>query len=292
MSDAAVLLVHHGTVETLDDLPAFLRNVRRGRDAPSELVAEMRHRYEAIGGSPLGAIADRVATKLEKALGVPVRAAGRLWHPYPREALVGVKAARVVVIPLAQHSARVYADAARSDLPGVEVIAAEDWGQTPALLDAFASRVRDAAAASPHATAANAALVLSAHSLPRAVVDAYEREVRASAAAVAERVRDLFTDVHVAFQSQGAGADAATWLGPTLGDVLDAVKASGKTHVVLAPIGFLADHVEVLYDIDIEAKALAKARGLELTRTQSLNDSDDFVSVLEGIARPLLREGR
>jgi ferrochelatase len=100
-------------------------------------------------------------------------------------------------------------------------------------------------------------------------------------------VRDVFPDVHVAFQSQGAGADAGQWLGPSLPSVLDAIQ--GKTHVVVAPIGFLADHVEILYDIDIEAKALAKARGLELSRTESLNDADDFVAILEGIARELVR---
>jgi ferrochelatase len=276
-----VCLVHHGTIERLDDMGDFLRNVRRGREAPSELVAEMRHRYEVIGGSPLGTIANRLAAKLERALSLPVRAAGRLWHPYPHEALAGIDFDRVVVIPLAQHSAQVYADAARRDLGDVSVVSAADWGQNPALLDAWARRVRAKARE-------NAALVLTAHSLPRHVDPAYEREVRASAAAVASRVRDVFPDVHVAFQSQGAGADAGQWLGPSLPSVLDAIQGK-KTHVVVAPIGFLADHVEILYDIDIEAKALARARGLELSRTESLNDADDFVAVLEGIALELIR---
>ncbi len=282
MSDV-VCLVHHGTIERLDDMGAFLRNVRRGREAPSELVREMRHRYEVIGGSPLSAIANRIAAKLERALGMPVRAAGRLWHPYPHEALAGLDFERVVVIPVAQHSAHVYAEAAQRDLGVVPVIAAGDWGQNPALLDAWARRVRAKARE-------NAALVLTAHSLPRNVDPAYEREVRASAAAVASRVRDVFPDVHVAFQSQGAGADAGQWLGPSLPSVLDAIASQRKTHVVIAPIGFLADHVEILYDIDIEAKALARARGLELSRTESLNDADDFVAVLEGIARELVQK--
>jgi ferrochelatase len=275
-----VCLVHHGTIEQLDDMGAFLRNVRRGREAPAELVSEMRHRYEVIGGSPLGAIANRLAAKLEHALGIPVRAAGRLWHPYPHEALAELDYDRVVVIPLAQHSAHVYADATRRDLGAdVSVVAAADWGQNPALLDAFARRVRDKARD-------DAALVLTAHSLPLHVDDGYERAVRTSAAAIASRVGDVFSDVHIAFQSQGAGADAGQWLGPSLASVLDLIK--GKHHVVVAPIGFLADHVEILYDIDIEARALAQARGLELSRTESLNDADDFVAVLEGIARGLI----
>ena len=272
-----VLLVHHGTVDRTEDLPAFLKNVRRGREAPPELVAEMKHRYEAIGGSPLQSIASRIAAKLEAALGVPVRAAGRLWHPYPHEVCEGFEG-RVVLIPLAQHSAQVYERAARSELVNREVIAAGDWGQMPALLDAFASRAR--AVALP-----GAALVLTAHSLPKGVDDAYERAARTSAVAIADRVRDVFPEFHVAFQSQGAGAGPSTWLGPTLVECFDGLRGR---RVVLAPVGFLVDHVEILYDVDIEAKALAAQRGIELVRTASLNDSDDFVAILRGIAEELL----
>lgn len=273
-----VVLVHHGTVEDLDDMPAFLKNVRRGRDASPELQREMRRRYEEIGGSPLGKITARVAKKLESVIGTPVRAAGRLWPPSVKDVASELGVERLVVIPLAQHSAHVYAEAARREA-GVRVVAAGNWGQTPALLAAFAARIR--AAARPNAT-----LVLTAHSLPKHVIaagDAYEREVRVSAEAIASRVADLFPETRVAFQSQGA--DGGDWLGPTLVETLDAIKTP---RVVIAPIGFLADHVEILYDIDIEAAALATARGIELTRTESLNDADDFVAVLADIAKGLL----
>jgi ferrochelatase len=279
----AVLLVSHGTVESLDDLPAFLKNVRQGREAPPELVAEMRRRYEAIGGSPLDAINARLARKLEDALGVPVRRASRLWRPYVKDVVETIDAQRICVLPLAQHSAHVYAEAAKREIDGREVVCAENWGRTPALLDAFAARARSLA--SP-----DAALLLTSHSLPKRVIEAgdpYEREARASAAGVTERVAGAFAETMVAFQSQGPGADASTWLGPSLAEAIGEL-AGRRRRVVVAPIGFLADHVEILYDLDVEAKALAEARGVSFARTASLNDADDFVAVLAGLAREML----
>lgn len=276
-----VLLIGHGTVDDLDDLPAFLKNVRRGREAPPELVRELRHRYEAIGGSPLNAICERVAKKLEGVLGVPVRAASRLWKPYAKD-VVGESTETLVVIPLAQHSSHVYAEAVKGEV-AARVVAPENWGSEPALLDAFAKRARDVASK-------DAALLLTAHSLPKSVIaagDSYEREVRAAAAGVIERVGSEFAETYVAFQSQGPGTDASTWLGPTLTEAFDEI-AKRHRRVVVAPVGFLADHVEILYDLDIEAKALAEARGLAFVRTESLDDADDFVAVLAGIAKRLL----
>ncbi|HEY1957372.1 MAG TPA: ferrochelatase [Polyangiaceae bacterium] len=281
--NAAVLLVSHGTVDRLDDLPAFLKNVRHGREAPPELVSELRKRYEAIGGSPLTAINERLAKKLEALLGVPVRHASRLWRPSARDAIARLDIERIVVVPLAQHSAHVYGDAVKRELGERAIVCAENWGQRPALLDAFAARARALASR-------DAVLLLTAHSLPKRVIaagDAYEREVRASAAGVTERVAGAFADVIVAFQSQGPGSDASEWLGPTLGEAFDAAAAKAK-RIVVAPIGFLADHVEILYDLDVEAKAMAESRGLAFSRTESLNDADDFVAVLAEIARELL----
>ncbi len=238
----AVLLVSHGTVASLGEIPAFLRNVRHGREAPPELVHELTRRYEAIGGSPLDAINVRLAQKLQKVLGVPVRRASRLWKPYVKDVASELDVEKFVVIPLAQHSAHVYGEAAKRDLvPAARVAFAENWGQRPALLDAFAKR------AMKHASK-DAALVLTAHSLPKRVIaagDAYEREVRASAEGVLARVGDTYGETRIAFQSQGPGSDASEWLGPTLLETLDALKGKVK-EVVFAPIGFLADHVDIL----------------------------------------------
>ena len=279
----AVLLVSHGTVDALDDLPAFLKNVRRGHEAPAELVTELRRRYEAIGGSPLDAINVRLAAKLEKGLGVPVRRASRLWKPCVKDVALELgHPKRVAVIPLAQHSAHVYGEAAKRELgAGVDVTCAENWGQRADLLDAFARRARAFAGK-------DAALVLTAHSLPMRVIaagDAYEKETRAAARGVIDRVGAEFAETRVAYQSQGFGD--GEWLGPGIPETLDALKGAVK-RVVFAPIGFLADHVEILYDLDVEAKGLAEERGLSYARTPSLDDSDDFVAILADIARGLL----
>lgn len=303
---SAVLLVAHGTVDSLDDLPEFLSNIRRGHAPTPELLAEVRRRYEAIGGSsPLNAINRELASKLEAELGVPVRAANRLFRPYPGPALEELAAlgvTRVVVVPLAQHSAKLYGEAvtaAAKDVPAItEVVCAPNWGRSPLLTVAFATEIEKATAAIP---AGEAALVTIAHSLPVAVVqagDPYEAEVRASAADVeAELVkRGVRLAEHVvAFQSQGMSAGPGgrpiAWLGPDLKATLEGLAARGRRHVIVAPIGFLADHVEILYDLDIEAKAWAEDLGIVLHRTASLNASAGIVTAIAAVARGLL-EGR
>jgi ferrochelatase len=287
---AAVLLVSHGTVDDLDDLGAFVTHVRRGHPPGAELVAELRRRYEAIGGqSPLNAVSARVASKVEARLGVRTAWAGRLWKPYVREVLSGLVAEGVVhvaVVPLAQHSAHVYAEDARraAEGTGVTVACAPGWGQSPSLHDAFTKRIRGVLGDPARTT-----VILSAHSLPRVVVergDPYEHEVRASAAAISGRLGPGVRTA-VAFQSQGFGAPGE-WLGPDLAAVLDEAAARGDARVVFAPIGFLADHVEILYDLDIEAAAMARQRGLTSVRAPSLNDDDDLIDILVDVARPLL----
>jgi ferrochelatase len=296
-----VLLVSHGTVESLDDLPAFLANIRRGSPAPPELALEVRRRYEAIGGrSPLNEINRALARRLEERLGLPTRFASRLFHPYPKEVLAELAAGgarRVVAVPLAQHSAGVYGaavQAAAKELGGLEVACAPNWGRTAELTRAYAEAVR-AALATVDAPAAETAIVFTAHSLPVAIVqagDPYEREVRASAAAIAGELaaapgQQGFAEHVVAFQSQGIGTGVA-WLGPDLRATLEALAARGRRHVVLAPVGFLADHVEILYDLDIEAKAWGRELGLLLYRSASLNDGDGIVDALAAVTRETL----
>jgi ferrochelatase len=308
----AALLVAHGTVDDLEELPAFAARIRRGHPAPPELLAELRRRYEAIGGqSPLNAINRRLAARVEEAVGVPVRAANRLARPMVKEVLAelaAVGAERVAIVPLAQYSAHVYADAATEAAAElaregvvVEVACAPSWGDDPVLLDAYADAIVEALA--PIADRAKTTVVLSAHSLPVAVTragDPYEREFRAAAAKVAERVlaRTAPAEVRtvVAFQSQGMsqgpGGRPVEWLGPDLPATIEACRARGDAHVVFAPIGFLADHVEILYDLDIEARRWVEERGMTFRRTRSLNDSAPLVRVLAGLAGSILRAGQ
>jgi ferrochelatase len=301
-SGSAVLLVSHGTVDSVDELPEFLKNIRHGRPAEDAVLAEVRRRYLAIGGkSPLNAISQRLAAKVGAILGVPARMAGRLWAPYPTpvlEELRSLGARRVAMVPLAQHSAKIYADAVQApanDL-GLELRAATNWGQTPRLLDAYAARVIRAVEALAPGARDGATIVFTAHSLPSFVVNAgdpYETEFRASVEAVRQRLPAGAPPSVVAFQSQGMsgpgpGGKPMTWLGPDLPTTLDELAAGGRTHVIVAPIGFLADHVEILYDLDIEATGWAKDRGLVLSRTESLDDSDDLAAAIADVAKPLL----
>jgi ferrochelatase len=206
----------------------------------------------------------------------------------------------VTLLPLAQHSVHVYeADARRtSDALGLDLVCVRPWGQDPGLCSAFAGRI--VAALGSIEDRSRTTVLMTAHSLPEAVIasgDPYELDVRAAAEAIAARVKGRVGNVEhaLAFQSQGLGGRTPdgrdiAWLGPDLGASLDDVAARGDRWVVLAPIGFLADHVEILYDLDIEARAMAEDRGLTYARTASLNADDDLVEVLAKIARPLLGE--
>ncbi len=300
-----IVVISHGTVDSLEQLPAFLRNIRRGHEPPPELVAEIARRYEAIGGrSPLNDITREVARKLEARLGVPVRTCGRLFAPYPASALgelasLGVKS--VVVLPLAQHSAKIYGDSVReaaAQLGGsIDVAAAGNWGREPALLEAFAGAIDSALEPLTGEQLGATTLVMSAHSLPVAASlagDPYESEVLASASAVEARLARRPGRVVTCFQSQGQSQRSGPagrpleWLGPDLRRILVLAREAGSSRVLVAPVGFLADHVEILYDLDIEARAWAEELGLAFSRTASLNASDALIEALAGVAAPLL----
>ncbi len=303
--DTAVVLIAHGTVDAQRDLPEFLANIRHGHAAPAELVAEVTRRYEAIGGrSPLNDLNREIARKLEARLGQRVRLANRLFHPYPKDVvakLVSDGVTRILSVPLAQHSAGVYRTAMESAVEAVgasvELVCAPNWGRVPELTAAFADSALEALARVPEGRADETALILTAHSLPLAVVkdgDPYETELRASAEAVALQVRARGGEIsehRVAFQSQGIGT-AMPWLGPDLRSTFEELQKLGKKHLVIAPIGFLADHVEILYDLDIEAKAWAEELGTVLYRTTSLNATAGLIDALAAVIRDLPREKR
>ncbi len=299
---AALLLVAHGTVENLDDLPAFVTNIRRGHAPPPELITELRRRYAAIGGrSPLLDISRSLARKLEARLGVPTRIAMRLWHPYPTEVVKELAADGVTalaVVPLAQHSAAIYGDFVKKAVTELgapmNVQCATNWGQSPALVAAYANEIRKVLAPLSKEARAETTLLLSAHSLPVAIIragDAYEKEFRASAEAVVKLLGEDAPKHVVAFQSAGIGT-GMEWLGPDLETTLGAIAKSGQKRLIFAPIGFLADHVEILYDLDVEAREWARALGLETSRAASLNDSDALVEAIAAVASPLLAAAR
>jgi protoporphyrin/coproporphyrin ferrochelatase len=303
MRRVGLVVIAHGTVDSLDELPTFLTNIRRGHAPSAELLHEVTRRYEAIGGqSPLNAITREVAEKLSRATGLPARACGRLFSPYPKDVVKELAELGVedfIVVPLAQHSAPLYVQAVREAVtelvPDGRTRGPENWGREPALVQLFASRVDAALANVPDDELATTTVVWSAHSLPTAVVragDPYDTEVHAAAAALEPMVKRKPGRFVLSYQSQGMssgpGGRPIEWMGPDLHTVMKAQKAAGQTRVLVAPVGFLADHVEILYDLDIEALGWAEALSLGFSRTASLNADDAFVRALMNVLTPFL----
>ncbi|HUG54527.1 MAG TPA: ferrochelatase [Vicinamibacteria bacterium] len=280
----AVLLLAHGTPESLDQMPDYLARVRGGRPPSPELVEEMRHNYAAIGGrSPLTDITRAQAAALSAELGgTPVYVGMRNWSPFVAEALAEAAAAGVqelVALPMAPQystlSVAKYGEAVERSRPaGLEVRFVTSWHDHPGLLEAFAEKVREARAKGDWDH-----VVFTAHSLPLRVVeggDPYPRQVEATARGVAERAG--VSDYALCYQS--AGRTPEPWLGPPLEEGVREAAERGGRRVLVVPVGFVCDHTEVLFDIDVQAAAAARARGLVLGRTASLNTSPAFIRAL------------
>lgn len=273
-------------------MPEYLRLVRGGRPPSDELVEEMRHNYEAIGGrSPLTDLTMAQAAALRERLGpdLPVAVGMRNWTPFIRDALVDLQAAgaeRVIGIPLAPQfsslSVTKYFDAAAQALPaGMQLERVRTFHDHPLLLDAFAERLR---AARPRA---DEDVIFTAHALPVRVIDAgdpYATEVAATAAGVA--VRAGVGRYWRAFQS--AGRTPEPWIGPDLSELLTERLAEGARRFLIASIGFLCDHTEILFDIDVQARKTAEAGGGALRRTESLNTSPTFIAMLYDLVQQYL----
>ena len=284
-----VLLLAHGTPESLDQMPEYLTRVRGGRAPSAELVAEMTSNYAAIGGqSPLTAITRAQAAALEAELGdgTPVTIGMRNWRPFIGDAVrdaIAAGARELIAIPLAPQFSTVsvarYRDAVREAAPpDVAVRCVESWHDHPGLIAAFAERVAAAG------VRAGEVVLFTAHSLPVRLIDAgdpYAREVERTAAAVA-RAAGL-TGYERAFQS--AGRTPEPWLGPSVEDALRALHARGTRSVLVVPIGFVCDHTEILFDIDVQAAREAERLGLALRRTESLNTSPTLIRTLADLVR-------
>ena len=290
MSGASgVLLMAHGTPSSLDEMPEYLRLVRGGRPPSAELVEEMRHNYQAIGGrSPLTTITFAQAAALRERLGggVPVAVGMRNWTPFIKDAIVelaGKGVTRIVGIPMAPQfstlSVQKYTDAAMASLPpGVTFDAVESYCSHPLLVAAFAERI---AAGAPKC---DELVIFTAHALPRRVIesgDRYADEVGVTAKAVAELAG--LARYRLAFQS--AGRTPEPWIGPEISEVIAEDSASGVRKFLAVPIGFVCDHTEILFDIDIQAAQTAREFSTTLRRTESLNTSPTFISLLEDLVR-------
>lgn len=284
-----VLLMAHGTPETLDQMPEYLARVRGGRPPSPELIAEMRHNYDAIGGrSPLTDLTLAQGRLLQARLGSEflVAVGMRTWRPLIADAIASLLARgvrRLVGIPLAPQfstlSVQKYIDAATHALPPeVAFQCVRSYHTHPGLVGAFAARIREARPLDSER------IVFTAHSLPVRVSesgDPYAREVEETAAAVAARAG--VTTYDRAFQS--AGRTPEPWLGPDLSEYIRERAAAGVRSFLVVPIGFVCDHTEVLFDIDVQAARTARESGATLRRTESLNTSPAFIDALADLAR-------
>jgi ferrochelatase len=307
-----VLLMAYGGPDSLDDVPAYLDDVRGGRPTSPELIHEMTERYRAIGGrSPILELTRAQAACVERALnderaaaeGIEYRTCVgmRHWHPYIREVIPQILADgadQLVAVVMAPHYSRMSVgaymkrvnealEAAGAQIPVTQV---ESWKDQPAFVEAVAEKIAEALKQFPEDERDNVAVVFTAHSLPKRILewnDPYPDELRVSVEAVAARVQPPHW--RFAFQSQGATADP--WLGPDVESTLEELAREGFKNVLIVPIGFVSDHVEVLYDVDIEHREHAERLGMRLERTKSLNDAPLLGKAVADAVREKLSAG-
>jgi len=276
--NTGVLLLAHGAPDHIEDVPQYLSCVRAGQPVSARVLEEVTSRYARIGGaSPLNHWAQVQAEALGRVLRIPVFLGMRNWHPFIQETMDQVRAAgvgRLACVCLApqfsEMSVGLYMKRAIAVAAGVELAWATSYHAEPLLIEAFAERLQGL----------RGKVLFTAHSLP-SPNEPYDREARATASLVAARVG--LTDWEFAYQSQGMSG--GTWLGPTVESCLDRYAAEGVREVVVAPIGFVCDHVEILYDSDVLFREYAARRNIALTRPESLNGSPTFTAALAEVVQ-------
>ena len=299
-----VLLLAHGAPDRLEDIPEFLLNVRGGRPLPDAAVQEIIHRYSLIGGgSPLLRLTNLQASALAQVLNRGTGAEGRLpipvyvgmrnWKPYIAEAVrksADDGVGRLLALCLAPQNSRTSVglyrkylmDAVEKFAPAMQIEFVESWHDQPDLIGAFREKISRALDHAEKEAGASVPVIFTAHSVPEKTIaggDPYDHQVKETAAAIAQAM--ALKNWRVAYQSQGMTADP--WIGPTVESQIDDLAAACHRHVLIAPIGFVSDHVEILYDIDIVFREYGKTKGMTVFRTESLNDSPQFIQALASI---------
>ena len=294
---AAVLLLAHGSPNAVEEVPEFLLQVTGGRPLPPQVIEEVKHRYSLIGRSPLTELTLKQGQLLAGELGVPVYVGMRNWKPFIPDAvraMVSDGIGRAVVICLAPQNSRTSVGLYRSALVsnnGVpfSIDFVESWHDHPLLIQAFAQELTMGWKRACHDLGTKVPIIFTAHSVPQRTIaegDPYESQAKETASLVAGQAALTSGDWNFAFQSQGMSGGA--WLGPTVESTILGLKEKGHRGIFIQPIGFLCDHVEVLYDIDIGFRKFAEKEGLRLWRANSLNDSPLLAKALADIARSRL----
>lgn len=299
-----VLLMAYGTPRSLDEVEAYFTHIRRGRKPSDEEVEELKERYELIGGvSPLNEITESQAKGLQDTLDRKAPERFRVYlamkHsppfiPLVVEQMLGDGIREMVALVLAPHESKMiiddymrYARDVLGSHPDVKVHVIRTWHLNDRYLSALRKRIQRELALFPRPGAEHTMVLFTAHSLPEKILatkdpDPYPTRLEETARALAEQPPLPYW--RRAYQS--AGQTPFPWLGPDILEVLQELKAEGHSQVLVVPIGFVADHLEVFYDIDHEAQEKARELGLTLRRTESLNIDPEF---LDGLADEVLR---
>ena len=306
----SVVLMTYGSPATLEDIPIYLKHVYGGRSASPEIVTEFRRRYDLIGGSPLLRITREQAAALQEELNnessdgttyhtvAGMRFAPPFIEDIVPEAATGAQSL-VGIIMSPQYSPIIMkgyvrtledavADLHRDDL---SLKIATDWHLQPYFLQALAQRIEQALERFPADVRERVPVLLTAHSMPKRVIENepnYINDLKETAATVARMV-NLPNDRWM-FCYQSAGHTPEEWLKPDFADVMPELKEAGHTHVLIAPVQFLADHLEILYDIEIGAREQAEEHGIQFARIESLNTSPLFIKALAQVVKQTLAQ--
>lgn len=305
-----VILMTYGSPATLDDIPVFIKNVYGGREPSEEVLTEFRRRYHLIGGSPLLRITNEQAAALQEDLNgesgdsarYRVVAGMRFAPPFVAdivpEAAAGAQTL-VGIIMSPQYSPIIMGGYVKTLEQAVEGLGRQDltlkisrdWHLQPYFLQALTERVRQALDRFPPEVRERVPVLLTAHSMPKRVVQnepGYINDLKETAAKVAEMAG--LAPERWSFCYQSAGHTPEEWLKPDFADLMPELKRAGHTHVLIAPVQFLADHLEILYDIEIGAREQAEENGIQFARTESLNTSPLFIKALAGVVQETLRQ--
>jgi ferrochelatase len=297
-----LLVMAYGGPDNLEEVEPYLMDVRGNRPTTPEIVHEVRERYREIGGrSPILQRTQVQADALESALNDHARefkafVGMRHWHPFIQDTLIEIRAQgidRTVGLVMAPHYSRMSIEAYFKKIDdansGMQIARIDDWHLLPEYLDALANRIRAALERFPESLRADVPVIFTAHSLPERILewdDPYPSQLYATMQAVMKRLGPRPHE----FAFQSAAISTESWLGPDASEVMERYAAQGKRHMLICPIGFVCEHVEILYDIDIVYQNRAKELNVQLERIEMLNDSPEMIRGLAGLVRQTAQE--
>lgn len=297
-----LLVMAYGGPENLDEVEPYLMDVRGYRATAPEIVHEVRERYREIGGrSPILQRTQAQADAIEALLNEDTQdfrafVGMKHWHPFIQDALAEMRAQgidKTVGLVMAPHYSRMsiqgYFNKIEEANSGMQIARIYDWHLLPEYLDALADRVRAALERFPESVRADVPVIFTAHSLPERIMewgDPYPLQLLGTTDALMERLGPRLHE----FAYQSAAISAEPWLGPDASEVIQRYAAEGKRHMLICPIGFVCEHVEILYDIDVVYQKLAQNLGVQLERIEMLNDSPEMIRGLTGLVRQIAQE--